>query len=536
MDRFNREILLVERTPKQSAEITVSWAYPSSYNVGMSGLGYQLIWWLLEQEEDIKTYRTFTDISENSWQPSEMTGFTLSWELDFVNILCLLKRASIPLLSRRRQLEDSLVFGGGPVLTANPEPFAEIFDVILLGDAEVTIPNLIKGWREARLLPDRKERLAHLSKFAGLYVPDLYRYQFDDRRGPLLGITRTDSTDGTAEYPCRQAYVAPPDYLAHSVILSPDCSWANMFLLELTRSCPQECRFCLASHLTRPFRMAAIDTVMSKIDWALKYTKRIGILGPSVTEHPGFAELAEKLIKLGDISASISSIRMDTISPLVLAMLSVLGQKSLTIALESGSERLRSLMKKQLSEQEIWQGMDCIAGSGIEQVKFYAMVGLPHETDDDIAETVRLITSIKKRFHHLRIVLGVSSFVPKAQTPFQWCGRDRRCAEKIEYLRKHLCRLGVDLRSDSHNWSDVQAYLSRADRRVTPLLLGLSEGKSNLGAWKRAFRQTNHNCPPADFYIYRDIPKNEFLPWSHIQDAEKQAYLAHQHELALEGM
>jgi radical SAM superfamily enzyme YgiQ (UPF0313 family) len=524
MDKFSKEKLLVARIDKSCADMTVSWSYPASYSIGMSGLGYQLIWWLLEQEPCLKTYRTFTDIAEPGWQKSEMIGFTLSWELDYANILSLLTSASIPLLSSERRTADPLVFGGGPVLTANPEPFAEIFDVILLGDAEITIPNLIRGWQEARRLPDRQARLLHLSGIAGLYVPSLYRYLLADPQGPLKAV---EAVGGLAGTPTRQSFMAP-DYLAHSVILSPDTSWANMFLLELTRSCPQECRFCLASYLTRPFRFADIDAVVHKIEFACRHTKRIGIVGPSVTEHPRFGQLAEALLAMDDLCVSLASIRMDTIEPLVLQMLVRHGQKSLTIALESGSERLRRLMNKNLSEGKIFGGMELIAASGIEQVKFYLMVGLPEETEEDLDETVRLLTAIKKKHRRLRLIAGISSFVPKAQTPFQWSPRDRLCAHKQEYLRKRLARLGIDVRTESHNWGDVQTLLSRADRRITPVLLELSKSKANLGAWKRAFRQKEAGRPDLDFYVYRQLAFDECLPWSHLMDVPKQEMLGRQ--------
>lgn len=525
MDSFDKETLLLERPAKNNPDINVSWAYPNSYAVAMAGLGYQLIWWLLEQEPDVRTFRTYTDTAQSNWENSELIGFTLSWELDYANVLSLLKKASIPLLASQRSLDAPLVFAGGPVLSANPEPFAEFFDLILLGDAEITIPNLLKAWREARSLPTREARLRHMSSFAGIYVPSLFRYQLEDSRGPIISVDPIDETVGK---PVKQAFTAPEDYLAHSVILGPDGSWGDMFLLELVRSCPQECRFCLASYLTRPFRSANVSAVLEKIELAMKHTKRVGIVGPSVTEHPRFAELAQALMRIPDLQISIASIRMDTIDPLILKMLVLLGQRSVTVALESGSERLRQIMKKNLSEAEIWQGMDLICASGIEQVKFYGMVGLPGETQEDLDETVRLLTAIKKKYRRLRIVFGVSSFVPKAQTPYQWSARDKNSASKLEYLRKRLAKIGIDVRPESHNWSDIQTYLSRADRRVTPLLIEIADTADKLGSWKKAFRANDSRFPSSDFYIFREIPADECLPWGHLLDAPKKAILSRQ--------
>ena len=523
MHLFKDENLILPYPGKHKQDIALAWVYPNSYSIGMSGLGYQLIWWLLEQEPDVKVRRTFTDQQEPNWQQSDLIGFTLSWELDYANIIQLLRQASIPALASERDDDTPIVFGGGPVLTANPEPFAEFFDVILLGDAEVTIPNLVSAWRTARSLATRTERLRHLSNVDGLYVPSCYRYVLEDERGPLTRIE--PAFDNVPEYPRKQAFNAPEHYAAHSVILSPEGGWGDKFLLELVRSCPQECRFCLASFLTRPFRFPSVDTALAKIELALKHTSRVGLLGPSVTEHPQFSELAAALLTKTDLEISIASIRMDTIDPLILKMLVALKQRSVTIALESGSERLRTIMKKNLTEAEIWQGMDIIAASGIEQVKFYGIVGLPGEIEDDLAETVRLLTAIKKKYKQLRIVFGVSSFVPKAQTPFQWSARDQDCARKLEFARKNLAKIGIDVRAESHNWSDVQTYLSRSDRRVTPKLLEIAESSGKLGSWKKLFRSEPEFCPSSEFYVFRNIPQDEFLPWSHLLDAPRKAIL-----------
>lgn len=517
---FNQEKFLVPRLSKAETEFSVSWAYPNSYAVGMTGLGYQLIWWLLEQNRDIEVRRVFTDLQEEGWQKSELFGFTLSWELDYVNVLKLLKLSGCALRSADRSLSDPLVFGGGPVLAANPEPFADFFDVILIGDAEIMLPKLLEAWREARRLPDKEDRLAYLSQIEGIYVPSRYSVDYVSEEGPIKAINHAATAPAIIK---KQAFVAPADYVAHSVILTEEGSWGDKFLIELARSCPQECRFCLASYLTRPFRSANIDTVLAKIDMVLPYSKKIGLLGPSVTEHPDFAELAQALIakKETDLEISVSSIRMDTVDPLILKMLVTLGQRSVTIALESGSERLRSIMKKNLSEKEIWQGMEAIAASGLESVKFYGIVGLPGETQYDLEETVRLLSELKKTYKRLRLVFGISSFVPKAQTPFQWASRDRESAKKIEYLRSRLAKQGIDIRAESHNWSEVQTFLSRADRRSAPLLLQMAEGEHTVGAWRRGMRKPPIASPDLDSVVYRQIPYDEILPWSHLVDEAK---------------
>lgn len=528
MHLFPGEELLLPAPLKQVADFSITWAFPNQYAVGMAGLGYQLIWWLLVQKADVEVRRAFTDLKQDGWDTSELFGFTVSWELDYINILTMLQDAGIARLTSDRADDAPMIFGGGPVLSANPEPFADFFDVVLLGDAEETVPRLLNGWQEARRLPTRGERLRFLATIDGLYVPSLYRYIVAEPGGALKAVEPIGP--GIPSSPKRFAYNAPADYIAHSVVLSKNSAWGDMFLVEVVRSCPQECRFCLASYLTRPFRGANVETLMQKVDLGSRHAKKVGLLGPSVTEHPQFAQIAEELLKRPQLQVSVASIRIDTVDPQVLQMLVELGQKSVTIAMESGSERLRAIMKKNLTEAEIHTAVDLIAASGLEAVKFYGIVGLPGEIQEDLDETVRLLTELKKKHKRLRFTFGVSSFVPKAQTPFQWAGRDRQSGDKIEYVRKRLAKIGIEVRPESHNWSDIQALISRGDRRLTPVLVAAAAGGGKLGDWKRALRNLPENCPPSDFYIFRTIPYDETLPWSHlVEDAKATVLTRHSH-------
>jgi radical SAM superfamily enzyme YgiQ (UPF0313 family) len=536
---FPAEKFLIERPLKKRSEFSVAWFYPNTYTVGMAGLGYQLVFRLLDSDEDIAVLRGFTDAEEPEVPDAEIFGFTLSWELDYANILSILKKHDIPLSSKDRDESHPLVFGGGPVLTANPEPFADIFDIILLGDAEVAVPSFLAAYRQSRTLGSRRERLLSLANADGIYIPQFYDVAYAGdigmNEGPVISIKPNSS--GVPELPRKKIFSPPPDYVAHSIVLTPDSAWGNMFLVEVVRSCPQECRFCLASFLTRPFRSTNVDTLMSAIELGLKHTNKIGLLGPSVTEHPKFDEIAARLRGRADLSLSIASVRADTLSREILDTLVSLGQKSVTIAIESGSERLRSIMKKNLTEEEILTAVANVEASGLESIKFYGIAGLPHETQEDIDETIRLMTQLKKKHKKLRFVFGISSFVPKAQTPFQWNGRDRQCGKKLEYVRKNLSKIGIDVRPESHNWSDIQALLSRGDRRLHPILKAVEANSGNLGAWKKAMKEaplTGQGMPSVrDYYIFRDIPKSEVLPWSHLQDEEKTLYLGKHNDAAL---
>lgn len=519
---FQNEIRLAPIVKKENIDVTVDWFFPNTYEIGMSGLGYQLVWWLFEQDSQVSVRRGFTDREESGTlgEKPDLLGFTVSWELDFINIIKTLTDNNIdPQAHRREGLP--LIFGGGPVLTANPEPFAGLFDVILLGDAEVMIPAFLAAYRKARGAQSRQEILFALSKTPGIYVPSLYKVSYQSPLGPIAKIEPVRA--GVPDTVLKQNYTAPPDYAAHTQILSSETAWSNTFLIEVVRSCPQECRFCLASFLTRPFRATNIDTIIDKIKRAASATKRVGLLGPSVTEHPGFHLLAEKLLEIEGLDLTVASVRADTLTKEMLATFKKLGQRSVTIAIESGSERLRQVMRKNLSEAEILEAVRLIDESGLDGVKFYGIAGLPHEDETDLEATVELLKRLKKNHKRLRFVFGVSSFVPKAQTPFQWKGRAKNTEKSLEYLRKNLAKLGIEVRAESHNWSDIQALISRGDRRLWPALLQVAEDGGKIGAWKRVFRAGE--IPGLDYYAFRDIDYGEVLPWSHLVDQTRVNYL-----------
>ena len=510
----------------QHRQLDIGWYFPSTYQVGMSGLGFQLVWWLMESRPDTWVKRGFLDIAEEGIESIELLGFTVAWELDFINISTILQKHGVSLTpSERLQAGDGcpLVFGGGPVLSANPEPFADFFDVILLGDAESSVPAFLDAWQQARQLPDKQEQLRYLSKTKGLYIPSLYTVSYDPVSQAISSIDPID--DDVPPSVEKEIFKAPDGYAVHTQILSDQTTWSNTFLIEVVRSCPQECRFCLASYLTRPFRATAIDTIVERVDFALQHTKRIGLLGPSVTEHPLFENLVAKFEERPDIDLTVASVRADTLTPSIIKMLKILGQKSVTIAIESGSERLRQIMKKNLSQDEIFEAVRLIDEGGLQGVKFYGIVGLPYETDADLEQTVALMAALKKRHKRLRFVFGVSSFVPKAQTPFQWAGRDKKAQAKLEYMRKHLSKIGIEVRPESHNWSDIQGLISRGDRRLAPLMRQIAKTEGSVGDWKRALRNLPKAEPGLDFYAFRDIEVQEVLPWQHISPPQKEGFL-----------
>ncbi|MBX9668757.1 MAG: hypothetical protein K2X93_14115, partial [Candidatus Obscuribacterales bacterium] len=301
---FDSEIRLVPKPHKSQALISVAWCFPHTYSIGMSGLGFQLIYNLLDNHEDVAVNRVFTDVQERPASDCDLFGFTVSWELDFINVLSVLKKNNIAGLAKERSDSDPIVFGGGPVLSANPEPYAEIFDIVLLGDAEEMIPRLIDAVRLMAGTRSRAEKLRLLAQCDGVYVPSLYTVEYENE-GAIRAITPIGSAPERVR---KLLFRAPDDYVAHSIILSSDTTWGDTFLIEIARSCPQECRFCLASYLTRPFRTTPVNTVLEKVDMARQFTGKVGLMGPSITEHPEFDRILDGLMEREGLQVSVASV------------------------------------------------------------------------------------------------------------------------------------------------------------------------------------------------------------------------------------
>jgi radical SAM superfamily enzyme YgiQ (UPF0313 family) len=515
MSVFADERLLFEAATPNADATDLIFAFPNSYTVGITSLGYQIVWATLSQRPDLQVSRLFTDIQEPLPHRPAILGFSVSWELDYVNIFSLLETLGVPLRAADRDNSHPIVFGGGPVLTGNPEPLAPFFDVVLAGDGEILLDAFIDAYRQVRDQP-RAIILKRLAQVPGIYVPSLYHVTYRDRDGEIESIEPIDS-DIPAEVQ-KQTYRG--NVLSASTVVSEHAAWENIFMVEVVRSCPEMCRFCLASYLTLPFRTASLEeSLIPAIDRGLAVTDRLGLLGASVTQHPEFSALLDYLNqpRFDGIRLSVSSVRTNTVTPELAAILSKRGSKSLTIAIESGSENLRQIVNKKLSNDEIHQAAANAKQGGLQGLKLYGMAGVPGETPADLDDTLALLISLKKTAPGLRLTYGCSTFVPKAHTPFQWFGIDRQAEKRLQHLQKGLRPKGIDFRPESYNWSIIQALIARGDRRLAPLLeLTRSYGDS-LGSYKRAFKELRGQLPPLDFYVHQTWGLDQVLPWQHIQ-------------------
>lgn len=520
---FNSErLLFTPATPNHDA-IPVIFAFPNEYTVGITSLGYQVVWATLAMRDDLQVSRLFTDIREQLPRHPELLGFSMSWELDYVNIFNLLESLEIPIRANSRNQNHPLVFGGGPVLTANPEPYAEFFDVILLGDGENLLGDFIDTYKKVRNA-DRETQLKTLAQVPGIYIPSLYVIEYITPDGEIKSINPISSEIP----PIIQKQTYRGNTLSASTVVTEKAAWENIYMVEVVRSCPEMCRFCLASYLTLPFRTASLEnSLIPGIERGLKVTNRLGLLGASVTQHPEFTELLDYISqpKYDDVRLSVASVRTNTVTVKLAETLAKRDTRSLTIAVESGSEKVRKIVNKKLDNDEIIQAAINAKAGGLSSLKLYGMVGIPGEEAEDIDATVKMMQSVKKAAPGLRLTLGCSTFVPKSHTPFQWFGVNKQAEKRLQLLQKQIKPQGIEFRPESYNWSIIQALLSRGDRRLSQLLELTRDFGDSLGSYKRAFKQLKGQIPDLDFYVHSNWSTEKILPWNHLHGPLPQSTL-----------
>jgi radical SAM superfamily enzyme YgiQ (UPF0313 family) len=489
----NNEIFLFRRL--SGGELKVLNCFPNTYAVGMASLGYQTIFKLFASNPKTHTFRYFTDWHEIFPKHFDLMSFSVSWELDFINIINILSELNIPIKACDRDASHPLVYAGGPVLTANPEPWADFFDFIAIGDSENNTDLIIDAALDYKIgTKPRKELLEAFLSIPGIYVPQLSQKT----------ISREKSKT---------------NQLASSSVIAPDSCWGDTALIEVVRSCPEMCKFCLASWLTLPFRAPDLEgDLIPKVKEILKYTKNLGLLGASVTQHPEFIDLLKFIAGQAEkINLQIASVRAGTVTQELCELLVKCGVQNLTIAVESGSERLRNIINKKLPEIDIFNAASAANKAGIKSLKMYGMVGLPYEEEADIDATIDMLLRLKAANKTLKIIWGTSIFTPKAQTPFQVFGVDPNSGAKIDKLAKALKPEGIELRPESYKWAQVQALISRGDRSINDLLIDVHKSKqSGFNIYKKLLNKKTY-----EHFVFKnwqsDIESNIYkYPWSHL--------------------
>ncbi|MBX7112520.1 MAG: radical SAM protein [Dehalococcoidia bacterium] len=470
--------------------IAVAIVYPNSYYIGMSNLALQTVYSLFNAYPDFVCERAFYDPpsrdarhpypvvsmeSQRSLADFAVLAFTLSYEFDYFNMVQTLRSAGIPLYSEQRDERHPLVIAGGACMLTNPAGVAPFLDVAVVGEGEEVIPALVAAWRDG-LYGSRDELLDELAEIPGLYVPS---------RPPIAGAVE------------RQWVHDISSTEAYSTILTADTELSDMTLIEVARGCGRGCRFCIAGYVFRPPRYRRKEQLLSIVEHSLAHTPRVGLLGAAVADHPELSELVVGAHELG-ARVSVSSMRVDNLDPRVLRALAAGGTKTVTVAPEAGSERMRLAINKGVTEEQILEGAARVGEAGAARFKLYFMIGLPGEEDDDVYAMAALGNKIKDRLDRTgsgtRLVLSVSPTIPKPWTAYQY--EVQAAPDVIKrrqgILKQHLAP-GIDLRSDSPMTARVDDVLSRADARLAPMLESMTD--NSLGAYRRAIAEHGLDGP-----------------------------------------
>jgi len=489
--------------------------YPNSYYVGMSNLGLHTIYSLLNSYSEVVCERAFWErenrdkqlptLSLESQRPLPdfaVLAFSISYELDYFNVVQILKASGIPLYAADRDERHPVVIAGGPCIIANPLPLSPFFDCLCIGEAEPILPAMLPILAEG-ISGKRNELLKALASLPGVYVPLL--------------------PSGT---PVVRQWASNLDKFATtSSILTPDTELGDLYLIEVERGCNWGCRFCLVSQAFSPMRFRTIDKLIAQAKLGLKYRKRIGLVGPVVSDHPQLEELLVKLRQMG-AGLSISSLRVRPLSRIVLREMAKGGARTITLAPEAGSERLRQVIKKGISEDDILEAMEKVAEPGIRQLKLYFMIGLPSETNEDIEEIINLTLKCKsildKQQTGCRLSLNIAPFVPKAGTPFQWLpiAPVNILNRRLSLLKNSLPPKGIKVKSESPAWSQVQGVLARGDAKLAEVLANIEE--VSLSGWRKAVEKCQLDF---NFYAHQRWETTQRLPWEVIDSRTKIEHL-----------
>lgn len=523
----------------KSVPTNVCLVYPNIYSLGMSNLGYHSIYFQINSRDDSLCHRAFLSLGKidlktiEAVQPIDVydiVGFSISFEMDYINIIKLLESARIPVFSEDRQYP--LIMAGGPAPTFNPEPLTPFIDFFVIGEGEKVIHEIIEKYEKLRH-KGKQEILENLSQISGVYVPSLYDITYD-KEGKVAEIKYKSSAPARIK---KRWIKDINEYNTESVILTPYTEFKNMFLMEISRGCGRNCRFCMAGYCYRIPRYRSLDKVLERAEFGSKYKEKIGLVGAAVSDYPFIDQLAEQLIKR-EIKFSVSSLRADTLREPLMEGLAYSGHRTLTIAPEAGSERLRKIINKGITEEHVINSINLAYKHGIKNVKLYYIIGLPEEISDDINEMADFIIELKDYMQSIgnkrgTLTVSINPFIPKAFTPFQWLGMEsiKTLNQKIKLLKNRLKPKGIKVIFESPRLSEIQSALSRGNRQTGLLLYDAYKN----GASTSAFKKAEIDGKGIGYYAHRALNFDEVLPWDHIDLGLKKDYFFSEYKRALKG-
>ena len=527
-----RQHLIAQETgtifKKWHQKISVALVFPNSYEVGMSNLGFQTIYSLLNTIEHVVCERVFLEKksqanecisieSGRSLNNFDIIAFSLFIENDYLNLLHALALSDISMRTKNRQADDPLIMAGGVITFLNPEPVAPFIDFFFIGEAECLLPQLFERLDLSRT---KKENLDQIESLSGIYIPE--------RHHP-----------GSISTKIHRQYISDITHFnTCSKVITPNTTFTNTFLIEVSRGCPHGCRYCAAGYVYRPPRFRTFDQLSNSIEIGKQTVSKIAFLGAAVSDLPFLNQLCEQVYQ-NKMTLALSSFRADAMSDHWIAAAVNVGVKTMTIAPDAGSERLRKVVNKGLTESDLLACVEKLVTSGIMNIRVYLMIGLPTETWDDIELTVQFCQKMQSVFvnaskanHKIgRMTVSLNCFIPKAWTPFQWAGFESvgSLKKKISYIKKVIQKLpNMDLQVDSPRKSHIQSLLSSGSQEVADLI----EMAYRLnGNWSQALKASRDSIDKA-----RELRSMDTIfPWDFIDQGISRDFLANEYRKALDA-
>ena len=531
------------------AEQKVAIVYPNTYFVGMSNLGLHIIYEeinlhpssvceriFLPEKKELDVYdKTKTPLmsveTQRPMHQFDVVAFDVTFEMDYFHIPLMLRYGRVPVMSEDRTGFDPIVIAGGPCATFNPEPFADFIDAFIIGEGEGIVTAVLERIRKGREHGEsREETIAGLAQINGVYVPVLYTPQYDDNKR-FVGY---DIADGAPKIIRR--HFEPLTSGGETVIATNFTEFGAMYIIEVARGCGRHCRFCMAGYCFRVPRVRPLDILKEGVDRAEKLGKKVGLMGAAISDYPEVDELVT-YIRSKDMRYSCASLRADSLTQAVVDGLAESGQKTITIAPETGSERLRRVINKGISEENLRTAAQLSAKSGIQHMRLYIMIGLPTETDEDIDAIVGLAERTQAHMAEVgckgRLTLSINPFIPKPFTPFQWMAMDHQKSveKKLQYIKKSLQKnRRIEVLVESPKEAYIQGVLARGDRRLGKVLAACALDRGSK-SFKSEMKKAGLDMDDCN---YRERKFEDYLPWSHLDMGLRNGYLEQEWQRAVD--
>ena len=518
----------------------VAIVYPNTYFVGMSNLGLHIIYEeinlrndsvceriFLPEKKELEAYdKTKTPLmsveTQRPMHQFDVVAFDVTFEMDYFHIPLMLRHGRVPIMGKDRTEFDPIVIAGGPCATFNPEPFADFIDAFIIGEGEGIVSRVLDIIRDGKMEGlDRHAILRQLANESGVYVPSLYVPIYSEE-GEFKGYHIAEGVPTTITRHFEMLTSG-----GETVVATNYTEFGAMYIIEVARGCGRHCRFCMAGYCFRVPRVRPLDILKEGVDRAEQLGKKVGLMGAAISDYPEVDELVT-YIRSKDMRYSCASLRADSLTQAVVDGLADSGQKTITIAPETGSERLRRVINKGISEEHLQNAATLSAKSGIQHMRLYIMIGLPTETDEDIEAIVGLAERTQAHMAEVgckgRLTLSINPFIPKPFTPFQWMAMDNQktVEKKLQYIKKALQKnRRIEVLVESPKEAYIQGVLARGDRRLGAVLAACAADRGSK-SFKAEMKAAGLDM---DEMNYRERSFDEFLPWSHLDMGMDEGYL-----------